>query len=1529
MIRRLLKLLLVGLCVWSGYAGAAIVYFTEPAFNGATFQAPATFQVQASAEESGDAVTSLVLFKDGVQVATGSGTSAMKTVAYTVSSAPAGTYNFVAQAKNNLNKTISKTITITVTAANSAPSVQLGSVFGSPYIAPATLGLSATASDSDGSIAKVEFMANGQVLATLTTAPYTHAWTNVQPGTYSMAARATDNAGAVTTSATSNVVVSASRIIGNFEGVSSDSTYAYLGGWACSTGLNQSVDVHVYAGGGWPNGTAVRADVANKPSEPAVASVCQAGGTAYRFSIPIDNSLRAQFAGQPLYIHGISPVGQSNDLIGGSGNFTMPSPPPTKIATFVGQTVPTTVVKGSVFPVSLQFRNDGTALWRNGDGYRLGSQNPANNATWGSTHASLPADIAGGGTVNFQLNAAAPSADGIYAFQWQMWQENVGWFGGASTNVAVRVVSGAITASPTSCSIPYGGTNCATTLTWNSSAADAEIWRTDPNNGGAQLLTRGQNGTLAVSSITASTSRFHLKAAGLTLSSVDVVGVATPNTAPAVSITSPASGPQGNAPALIAIRAAASDADDGVASVEFYANGSLKGTDSNAPYEHLWSDVPMGSYTLTAIARDTRGAATASSPVNVSVGTNVRPTVQLTAPAPGTTASAPAVIDLAASASDSDGTIVGVDFYVGSTRVGSDSSAPYTARWNATNPGTYSFTAVARDNGSATATSSAVAVTILANVAPSVQLTAPSPGGQGTAPATVVVSASASDSDGSIAAIDFYAGSALIGTDTSAPYSINWSAMQAGTFSLTAVARDNGGTTSTSQAISVSIAAPEPARPAPVPVAQPVTRSYVYDAAQRLCKVIEPETGATVMEYDGAGNLLWSSSGLAGLTSTSSCDRNDPRVVARRVMRTYDVRNRLKSLTFPDHRGDQAWDYTLAGQPRTVTTYNDDGTSIVRNTYVHYQNGLLKGETQEQNGYVWSVGYGYDVLGNRASIVYPAGLTVTYEPNALGQPTRVVGNSTLLASGFSYYPNGAAREFVYGNGVVHAMQQNERQLPSVVTSSRGVAALAYTYDSNGNVLSIRDLQRGATYDRTMQYDGLNRLTAVGSCAFLGDCWQRFTYDAVDNIRSWQATGVKDYAQYYYDATQRLTNILNSSGASVVGLEYDDQGNLKNKNGRTYDFDYGNRLRNALGSETYWYDAYGRRSLASSATGQSYSLYGVDGTLLWERDERANARLHYVYLNGTLLATLRRPVGSDTQTVSYNHTDALGSVIALTDGTGAVSQRSEYDPYGGLMNRPAINRPGYTGHVMDSATSLTYMQQRYYDPVIGRFLSVDPVGPQAKTGQNYNRYNYANNNPYLFIDPDGRYSCKKEKVSCTPAEQKKIDRLVRRMREIHKRMRNGTARSRLSEAIKAVGEPWDNNGVTIEIVDLPGTSAGHQDGNTLVIDLDRVSEVAGKTGRSNADEGAGTIAHEASHLIDSRRPGFNPNYYPATGLERMLSEIRAYGLNSAMDAALGLNTYLSSPGMSLKDRAARIKTNAADSWNSACADGGGGCSGYSP
>ena len=101
---------------------------------------------------------------------------------------------------------------------------------------------------------------------------------------------------------------------------------------------------------------------------------------------------------------------------------------------------------------------------------------------------------------------------------------------------------------------------------------------------------------------------------------------------------------------------------------------------------------------------------------------------------------------------------------------------------------------------------------------------------------------------------------------------------------------------------------------------------------------------------------------------------------------------------------------------------------------------------------------------------------------------------------------------------------------------------------------------------------------------------------------------------------------------------------------------------------------------------------------------------------------------------YIHTDALGSVVAESDASGNVIKRYHYEPYGAVVGGQVEDGPGYTGHVSDAATELSYMQQRYYDPQVGLFLSVDPVTAYGNPVDQFNRYRYGNGSPYKFKDP---------------------------------------------------------------------------------------------------------------------------------------------------------------------------------------------------
>lgn len=109
----------------------------------------------------------------------------------------------------------------------------------------------------------------------------------------------------------------------------------------------------------------------------------------------------------------------------------------------------------------------------------------------------------------------------------------------------------------------------------------------------------------------------------------------------------------------------------------------------------------------------------------------------------------------------------------------------------------------------------------------------------------------------------------------------------------------------------------------------------------------------------------------------------------------------------------------------------------------------------------------------------------------------------------------------------------------------------------------------------------------------------------------------------------------------------------------------------------------------------------------------------------------------TQHTTYFITNAQGTVVATAGGQGSVTYTAAYRPYGKQQVGTPQPGPGYTGHVNDSDTGLVYMQARYYDPMLGRFLSVDPNAVSVGNIFNFSRYDYANNNPVINVDPDGR------------------------------------------------------------------------------------------------------------------------------------------------------------------------------------------------
>ena len=132
-------------------------------------------------------------------------------------------------------------------------------------------------------------------------------------------------------------------------------------------------------------------------------------------------------------------------------------------------------------------------------------------------------------------------------------------------------------------------------------------------------------------------------------------------------------------------------------------------------------------------------------------------------------------------------------------------------------------------------------------------------------------------------------------------------------------------------------------------------------------------------------------------------------------------------------------------------------------------------------------------------------------------------------------------------------------------------------------------------------------------------------------------------------------------------------------------------------------------------------------------------LKSILLSALCFAACLMPV-AQAGTITYLHNDALGSAVAATNEQGAVLWQEAYRPYGERIRKEAGNTHNvwFTGKPVEATFGLSYFGARWYDPKVGRFMAIDPVGFNEGNIQSFNRYVYANNNPYKYVDPDGRY-----------------------------------------------------------------------------------------------------------------------------------------------------------------------------------------------
>ncbi|MDF1497591.1 MAG: Ig-like domain-containing protein [Patescibacteria group bacterium] len=288
---------------------------------------------------------------------------------------------------------------------------------------------------------------------------------------------------------------------------------------------------------------------------------------------------------------------------------------------------------------------------------------------------------------------------------------------------------------------------------------------------------------------------------------------------PTVYILSPQNDANYNAPAEINFTAMASDPDGTISRVDFYRGTQKIGEDVTEPYLFRLRDVSSGEYHFSAVAIDNDGNMTGSEAIRLMVkGDNQSPTVYILSPQNDANYNAPAEINFTAMASDPDGTISRVDFYRGTQKIGEDVTEPYLFRLRDVSSGEYHFSAVAIDNDGNMTGSEAVRIVVKGgNLPPQVSITTPANNAVYTSPANITINANASDTDGSISRVDFYRGATKIGEDSTSPYSFNWQNVGTGIYDISAVAIDNGGEMTGSEAVHIIVNSPSTNPPTPPP----------------------------------------------------------------------------------------------------------------------------------------------------------------------------------------------------------------------------------------------------------------------------------------------------------------------------------------------------------------------------------------------------------------------------------------------------------------------------------------------------------------------------------------------------------------------------------------------------------------------------------------------------------------------------------------------------------------------------------------
>ncbi len=476
--------------------------------------------------------------------------------------------------------------------------------------------------------------------------------------------------------------------------------------------------------------------------------------------------------------------------------------------------------------------------------------------------------------------------------------------------------------------------------------------------------------------------------------------------------------------------------------------------------------------------------------------------------------------------------------------------------------------------------------------------------------------------------------------------------------------------------------------------------TMVYDTLGRKTSMAEPNMGTWTYSYWANGNLK---------TQTDAKGQT--------IQFFYDGLNRMTLKDYPTGT-DVTFTYDESSSPGTLSrvTTMTDASGVTKSYYDKL--GSITKVIQTVDSVTYTTETTYDALGRTTSIKYPDNEIVAYTYDTGGNLSQVTGYATYT----NYNALGQAQSVSYGNGVTTTYQyySTNNRLSSLNTNgpTQGLINLTYSYDNAGNVTGITDFVNN-NRTRTFVYDHLNRLTQASS-AVSGTL--AYTYNQIGNILS------KEGISYAYSTKPHAV----SSTSDGKTYTYDANGNMINDTQRAILYNYDNMPAyvNYNGTTTQLvYDGQGNR--VKKIAGTTNTVY--IGTF-YEVVNSGASCYKYIFAGGTRIAR------KNASATHYYHQDHLGSSSVVTNSSGNNVEEVHYLPFGSAWSdtNTALTTHKFTGQELDAETGLYYYGARYYNPILGRFLSADSIVPDPANPQALNRYSYVINNPLRYTDPTGHF-----------------------------------------------------------------------------------------------------------------------------------------------------------------------------------------------